>query len=536
MEPREENTADAPAELGITIRDLCVSVDGKELLENAACEFPAGKVSLVVGASGAGKTVLMKILTGLIRPGERPFAIEGSIRIGDEEVLGGRGKSRVGIVFQNFALFDEFSCAGNIDFAADHRRHRVAKDAGLDSRSLLREFQIPARTPVRALSGGQQQRLAIARTLAYDPPVIIYDEPTSGLDPVNARKVAERIRSTGEVHGKTTIVVTHDYEHLARIADAVYLLDPEKRSLEKLSDDALDDLSSNLPGAQVFEEGTGETVPPGWLRALRSTRSFLEHTGAALERVPVTLAHLVPWWRSPLWGFRFFLHYIALIASFSSWIYFAAAGLVAGFVSTYFPFTFLPHKRYTEALIADELLNGLGYLLYRVVVPVLVTVLVAARCGAAVASDVGNRSWSRQVDALRSFGARPSKYLLTNILFAFLVGTPFVVGVGWLTARFTSLLVFAFNRPEKGPLFWENHFHRDLIVPGELLYHGSWWLLAKILLCGLGVGSIAYHVAIRPKSSGVEVSRGITRTIIWATLYVLAVHFGFAFLEFEETT
>jgi ABC-type multidrug transport system ATPase subunit/ABC-type transporter Mla maintaining outer membrane lipid asymmetry permease subunit MlaE len=527
--------ADAAGERGVQIRELRVSVAGRLLLDGAAADFPAGKVTLVIGASGTGKTVLMKILAGLLGPGDAPFAISGSIEVDGEETLGRRRTSgKIGILFQNFALFDEFSCAGNIEFAVSHRRRPVPAEAGLDPKTLLAEFEIPPRTPVRALSGGQQQRLALARTLAYDPPVLIYDEPTSGLDPVNARRVAERIRRTGEAHGKTTIVVTHDYEHLAGIADAVYLLDPEKKQLVRLSAEAIADLASQLPGSKAFDEGLGERPRTLVERALGAAAAFADYTGAALERALLTAVHLAGWWRSPRWGLRFFLHYLRLIASFSSWVYFAAAGLVAGFVSTHFPFKFLPHRKYTEPLIADELLNGLGFVLYRVVVPVLITVLIAARCGAAVASDVGNRSWSHQIDALRSFGARPQSYLLRNILYAFLAGAPFLVAVGWLSARFTSLVVFAFVRPEKGPAFWHAHFHRDLIVPGQLLYYGTGWLLAKVLLCGLGTGSIAYHIGVRPKSSGVEVSRGITSTIIWATLFVLAVHFAFAFFEFED--
>jgi ABC-type multidrug transport system ATPase subunit/ABC-type transporter Mla maintaining outer membrane lipid asymmetry permease subunit MlaE len=519
---------------GVVIRGLSVAVGGQQLLREAAADFPAGKVTLVIGASGAGKTVLMKILAGLLEPGREGFSIAGSVRIDGVEVLGGGGKRRqsVGLVFQSLALFDELSSAGNIELAADHRPRGAPRPA-LGAAGLLEEFNIPPRTPVRALSGGQQQRLAIARTLAYDPPVIIYDEPTSGLDPLNAAKVAERIRSTGEAHGKTTVVVTHDYEHLAGIADVVYLLDPEEKKLRRVSGEALGDLAASLPGARAFQEGSGtEAAPPLLWRLAGAARRFFEHSGAALERAVTTLFFLFPLWRSPRWGARYFLHYFGLVASLSSWIYFACAGVIAGFVSTHFAFKFLPHRKYSEPLIADELLNGLGFVLYRSVVPVLVTILLAARCGAAIASDIGNRAYTHQLDALRSFRIRPERYLLTNILHAFLVGTPLLIAAGFLAARFTSLLVFAYNHPDKGPDFWDGHFHRDLRVPGELLYYGSGWLLAKVLICGLGIGSIAYHIGARPKYSGVEVSRGITSTIIWATLYVLAVHFAFAFFEY----
>ena len=111
-------------------------------------------------------------------------------------------------------------------------------------------------------------------------------------------------------------------------------------------------------------------------RFLASTARFLETSGATLERaiaLPVLL--FIPLWRSPRWALRFFLHYLGLVASPSSCLYFGASGLIAGFVSTHFAFKFLPHKSYTEPLIADELLNGLGFALYRILVPVLLTIL-----------------------------------------------------------------------------------------------------------------------------------------------------------------
>jgi ABC-type multidrug transport system ATPase subunit/ABC-type transporter Mla maintaining outer membrane lipid asymmetry permease subunit MlaE len=537
---------------GIAIRGLKVSVGPLTLLEGAEADFPAGAVTLVVGASGAGKTVLMKILAGLIGPRDPGFEVRGSIRIGGAEVLGGDGaperaanpgaaspagpqpdgqpdrtRPAVGIVFQNFALFDELSPEENIRFASDHGLQANSQPA-----ALLAEFSLPARTPVAALSGGQKQRLAIARTLAYDPPIIIYDEPTTGLDPVNAARVAARIRSTGEAHGKTTVVVTHDYEQLAGIADAIYLLDPEKKALVAIERSALADLAKSLPGTRAYQESA--PAPPRGLveRLLGGGAAFLERTGAALEKGVATAANLLPFWRSPRWGLRYLRHYLGLVASPSAWLYFAAAGVIAGFVSTHFAFKFLPHKKYTEPLIADELLNGLGFALYRILVPVLLTILIAARCGAAVASDVGNRVYSHQVDALRSMRAPPARYLLTNILYAFLIGTPLLVGLGFLAARLTSLAVFVYDYPAKGAEYWDGHFHRDLRIPGELLYRGTWWLLGKLLLSGLGVGAIAYHIGMRPKSSGVEVATGITATIIAATLFVLLVHFLFAFLEF----
>ena len=519
---------------GISVRELSVRVAGRALLEKANAEFPKGGVTLVIGASGAGKSVLMKLLAGLIRSSTPEFRIGGSVRVDGRETLGStRPRHEVGIVFQNFALFDELSAAQNIQFALDHRRSAPGSNLRpeLSPDRLLEEFRIPKGTPVRALSGGQQQRLAVARTLAYDPPVLVYDEPTSGLDPENARRVAGRIRETCQKYGKTTVVVTHDYAHLAEIADRIYVLDSDTRQLTEMPADSLESLEDHVPGADAFDQGDTTRRPGILRRAARGVGDFFAGTGALVDRTLLTLFALLPLWRSPKWGLRYLAHYLGIVASVSSWIYFLAAGVIAGFVATYFSYEFLPHRGYTEPLIGDEVLNALGFALYRIVVPVLATILLAARCGAAIASDVGNRSYLHQVEAMKSFGIRPYRYLLTNILWSLLIGTPVVVGISFLAARMTSLVVFLFNNPGREQ-FWTRHFHRDLIVPSEIPWEGTLWVLAKVLLCGLGVGAIAYFRGIRPKRSGVEVSAAITGTVIWATLWVLCVHFGCAFLEF----
>ncbi len=217
-----------------------------------------------------------------------------------------------------------------------------------------------------------------------------------------------------------------------------------------------------------------------------------------MEQIALLPLRLVPRWSSVPWGLRTLLHYLRLVAGPSAWLYVAIAGAIAGFVSTYFTFRFLPYREYTEPLLIENLLQSLGFLLFRVLVPVLATVLIAARCGAAVASDVGGKVYGQQLDALRSFGAEPKRYLLTGILYAFLLGTPLLVGISFLAARLTSLAVFTATHPELGPFFWESHFHRELLVPGQLFYAGAGWLLAKVLCCAAGMAWIAYDRGSRP--------------------------------------
>ncbi len=168
---------------------------------------------------------------------------------------------------------------------------------------------------------------------------------------------------------------------------------------------------------------------------------------------------LIPIWKNPLWGFRFLGHYCRLVFGPTAWIYLLLAGIINGFVTTYFTFKFLPFASYTEPLLIEDLLTGLGFATYRIFVPVLACVLVAARCGAAVTSDIGGRQFGHQIDALKSLGSNPRAYLLTPILWAFLLGMPILYGVSYWGARMTSLITFVLSYPERGPDFWYQYFH-----------------------------------------------------------------------------
>jgi ABC-type transporter Mla maintaining outer membrane lipid asymmetry permease subunit MlaE len=407
-------------------------------------------------------------------------------------------------------------------------------------------LQVPADVRTSALSGGQRQRLAIARTLASDPDVILYDEPTGGLDAVTAGQVAALIQATHLSHPKTSIVVTHDYAALAPIADRIYLLDPDTRSLREIDRADWPRLREYLQPIAVAEppeaaETYGRTrkaTPRRLVDRLRRSGTaggdFFACTANVAEVAAAAPAALVPLWKSLRWGLRFLLHYLWLVAGPSAWIYLAISGMIVGFVTTHFTFRYLPFPQYTQPLLIEDLLMAVGFALYRILVPVLATILIAARCGAAVASDVGGKQYGHQIDALRTLGVRPRSYLLTPILYSLLLGTPLLTVVAYATASWTSVVVFSAAHPTEGPNFWDLYFHRKLVTPEAICFRGTGWLLAKTLLCALGIGLIAYHQGVRPKYSPRAVSRGITATILWATLYVLLVHFAFAFFEFER--
>ena len=533
--PDEQRSGDGlePVPASLILDGLSISAGQRELLRDVSMEFAAGDLTVLIGGSGAGKSVLLRFIAGLIPKDSNAIQTEGDFRISESTT---NAPHRVGIVFQNFALFDEWTALENVQFAIDHRRDRSnpPKRSALDWLSELRVD--PAARPAM-LSGGQKQRLAIARTLAAEPSAVLYDEPTSGLDHATGLEVAKLISQTHSAHRQTSIVVTHDYDTLLGIADQCVLLESSTASLKEISRDDWPTIAQRLRPVAV---ASPDTRAQGKTRhALSIADGFLISLGrvgiaaAGLLMLPFSVAREIACDRfSMAWAWRFFSHAMRLICGPSSWMYLAMAGAIIGFTSTYFTFRFLPFQLYSKPLLIEDLLGSIGFALYRILVPVLATILIAARCGAAIAADVGVKRYGSQVDALETLGVRPQIYLLAPTVLAFLIATPFLQWIAFGVARAVSLVCLVATHPEVGPYFWQQHFYRNLDDSNGWFFVGAQWVLAKSLLCGIGIATISYYRGFRPKSSAGEVSEAITATVLWATLYVLLVHFVIALIEF----
>ena len=537
-ESASESNVGKPAEAvtagtSIEIRNLTVRAGERTLLNAAACTFSAGEVVLLLGCSGVGKSVLLKILAGLIDASHAGIQYTGDIAF-----IAADGKRRgvsdashqVSVVFQNFALLDELSPVQNVQIALDHAQIR-RKDAKARATELLADLRVPTDRATAVLSGGQQQRLAIARAIAPNADVVLYDEPTSGLDARTAQQVADLIRETQQRYQRTSILVTHDYETLSRIADRIILLDHTKLRLVELPKEQWSDLPAALG---TPPRAATDVIAHSWAERIKQAcLIFLTRSGILVEEVLLLPFSLLPLWRSWRWGLRYTLYYMRLVAGPSACIYIGIAGMILGYVAQDFVFRYLPFRQFTEPLLTENLLNATGFSLFRFLVPILSTILIAARSGAAVAADVGSKVYGNQLDAMKTIGMNPARSLRTPILYAFLLGTPFLVLLSYAVAALTAAFAFLISHQDLGIAFWDAHFHKELVQPSSILYRGSAWLIAKLVCCGLGVAMISWRCGVAPKLSGAEISQGVTRTILWATLFVLFVHFVFSLFEFR---
>jgi phospholipid/cholesterol/gamma-HCH transport system ATP-binding protein len=211
----------------VEVIEVWKAFDGLPVLRGVSLTLTRGEIFVVMGGSGSGKTVLLRLIAGLLRPDRGQIRLFGRNieRLREEDLLDLR--RRLGYVFQGAALFDSLTVLDNVAYGLrEHTRlgegeirERVSHCLGLVG---LNGDVLGLLPP--ALSGGMRKRVGIARALVNQPEVMLFDEPTAGLDPTNARLVAELISQVREGVCDTAIVVTHDLELTRAVADRVTIL------------------------------------------------------------------------------------------------------------------------------------------------------------------------------------------------------------------------------------------------------------------------------------------------------------------------
>lgn len=211
----------------IEIRGLNKSFGKLEVLKNADIELYRGENLVVLGKSGSGKSVLIKIIVGLLKPDSGSVQVLGKNvdQISYKELLALRLK--VGFSFQNSALYDSMTVRQNLEFPLVRNQRNLSKseinravEEVLDAVGLMQTIdQMPSE-----LSGGQRKRIGIARTLILQPEIMLYDEPTAGLDPITSEDINHLITEVQEKYHTSSIVITHDLTCAKAVSDRVTIL------------------------------------------------------------------------------------------------------------------------------------------------------------------------------------------------------------------------------------------------------------------------------------------------------------------------
>jgi len=210
----------------VDIRDVHFSRGDRPILKGVTLPIYRGKVNAIMGGSGCGKTTLLNLIGGRLRPDRGDIVVDGqSVPSLDTRALYALRK-RMALLFQSGALFTDLSVFENVAFPI--REHTRLPDSLLRKVVLMKLETVGLRgardlMPAE-LSGGMARRVALARAIALDPMMVMYDEPFTGLDPISMGVIAKLIRDLNEALGITSVVVTHDVAEVMTIADHMYLL------------------------------------------------------------------------------------------------------------------------------------------------------------------------------------------------------------------------------------------------------------------------------------------------------------------------
>lgn len=219
----------------------------QRVLQNVDLSIHRGETVVVIGESGCGKTVLLKLIIGLLRPSGGRVTFDGKVLadLGDRELT--RQRLRFGFLFQGAALFDSLNVFDNVAFGLREQRRLREPEITAEVRQRLQEVGLPAGVELKKpaeLSGGMKKRVGLARALAVNPEVMLYDEPTTGLDPIMSDVINELIVQTRRQHPVTSVVVTHDLKTVRKVADRVVMLYP----LARLNGDGPQVIFDGMPG------------------------------------------------------------------------------------------------------------------------------------------------------------------------------------------------------------------------------------------------------------------------------------------------
>ncbi|MBN1770142.1 MAG: ABC transporter ATP-binding protein [Deltaproteobacteria bacterium] len=242
----------------IKVEDLHKAYGDNQVLRGVDLDLYRGRINVVIGGSGAGKTVLLRQLIALEKPDRGRILLDGDDIVPLDEVLLNRIRRRFGMVFQMSALFDSMSVFENVAFPLREHTRFGAKEIRKRVMAKLEVLGLEdaeARMPGE-ISGGMRKRVAVARALVLEPEILIYDEPTAGLDPVASRTVDDLVRETQQHFGGTSIVISHDMCTTFGVGQHVALLHEGRIRAAGLPADLL---GSPDPVVQRFIAASGVT-------------------------------------------------------------------------------------------------------------------------------------------------------------------------------------------------------------------------------------------------------------------------------------
>ena len=245
----------------VEVDQVWFGYDERRILKDINLVVPKGKVVAIMGLSGCGKTTLLRLIGGALFPSEGEIRVAGRVvnKLGDAELFELRRK--MGMLFQFGALFTDMSSFDNVAFQM--REHTDLPESMIRDLALMKLQAVGLRGAAdlmpAELSGGMARRVALARSIALDPQLILYDEPFTGLDPISFGVIVRLIRNLNDSLGATSIIVTHDVQEALGVVDYVYFMAAGRVIAQGTPDEIR---SSGEPFVRQFVNGSSEGPVP----------------------------------------------------------------------------------------------------------------------------------------------------------------------------------------------------------------------------------------------------------------------------------
>src|SRR5271163_396442 len=261
-QPTASAVQDDPAQPVLVFEDVSIGFEGKQVLENISFKVLPGETRILLGPAGSGKSVLLKLTNGLMRPDSGTITVfgEGINTMPEKQLFELRG--RIGMVFQEGALFDSLTVRDNVAYRLMEQKVPEAEVTQRVTEALrFVELEQTVDKFPSQLSGGMRRRVAIARAIVNRPDLILYDSPTGGLDPITSTTIIELVMKQRDVYGTSSLLVTHRLQDAFMLA--THTFDREQNHMVEIPDGGLDPKTDFLvlhDGHIVFDGSTHDLV------------------------------------------------------------------------------------------------------------------------------------------------------------------------------------------------------------------------------------------------------------------------------------
>src|SRR5690242_6362571 len=251
----------------IEFRNVLLAFDDRVILNDLSFKVMKGETKIILGGSGGGKSTIIKLVLGLLKPDEGQVLVEGEDVTNYSEDQMMKVRKNIGMVFQEGALFDSLSVYDNVAFRL-HEQGVPEEDVEGEVRRMLRFVNLEDaidKMPIE-LSGGMRRRVGIARALVGDPKIVLFDEPTAGLDPPTARTICELAMKLRDLEDVSSIFVTHEMNNLEYICSEYAVVDEDGKVIFEREGERL-----CLINSKVMMMREGKVIFSGTDEALRRT-------------------------------------------------------------------------------------------------------------------------------------------------------------------------------------------------------------------------------------------------------------------------